>query len=59
MTYFDSTLNAEFSQSVLDRHPLDAALEWIRAHLSPEDVFDEGALTYWALDNDFAPKEDS
>ena len=36
--------NADFANHLLPAEPLDAAIEWIKANLSPDDVFDDEQL---------------
>jgi len=34
----------EFADEILVAEPLNMAIEWIRAHLAPDDVFDDDTL---------------
>jgi hypothetical protein len=43
--------NADFATHLFPADPLDTAIEWIKASLSPGDVFDEGALAEHARNN--------
>ena len=43
--------NADFANHLLPAEPLDAAIEWIKANLSPGDVFDEEQLAEHARNN--------
>lgn len=53
MTYTTS-LNRDFSQSVMNAdHLLNDTVDWIRDHLTPEDVYDQSVLEEWALNNGF------
>jgi len=45
--------NKKFTGSLLVQWPLDEAIDWIKANLSPEDVFDEDELSEWATDRGF------
>lgn len=47
----NTTRNREFGIEVLSQWPLDAALEWIKKTLGPEEVFDHAELISWARDN--------
>lgn len=48
----------EFAKEVFSKDALDDAIEWIKANLSPEDVFDRATLVEWAEDNDFVKLEE-
>lgn len=37
-----------FIDSIISSTLLEEAIEWIKRNLSPEDVFSEKELTYWA-----------
>lgn len=53
MTY-TSNLNKTFAENIIDTSfILDASVDWIASHLSPEDVFDQQTLEDWALSNGF------
>ena len=43
--------NRDFADEMLVQYPLDQAVEWIKANLSPGDVFDEGQLAEHARNN--------
>jgi hypothetical protein len=43
--------NADFANHLFPTDPLDTAIEWIKANLSPDDVFDEEALAEHARNN--------
>ena len=44
----------DFAEAVLKQDDLlEKTLEWIKENLSPEDVFDEGALAEWAEKNSY------
>jgi len=43
--------NADFAKQLFPADPLDAAIEWIKANLSPDDVFDEDQLAEHARNN--------
>jgi len=45
--------NAEFAELILERYPLDTAIEYIAKNLNPSEVFGENELGQWALDNGF------
>lgn len=45
--------NREFLRIILPAYPLDAAIEWIKENLTPDDVFGEDALSEWATNNGF------
>lgn len=48
----------DFIASVIDTSLLDQTLEWIRANMSPEDVFtDDSVLQTWAEDNGYVEEE--
>ena len=51
--------NDLFAAELLPAYPLDAAIEWIKANMKPEDVFDVAQLEEWAEENDWAPTEDA
>ena len=51
-------LNKMFSEHILPRYPLDEAIDWIRANLTPEDVFYSLELIDWALDNGFVKRDE-
>jgi len=43
--------NRDFADQFFPADPLDTAIEWIKANLSPDDVFDEEALAEHARNN--------
>ncbi len=43
--------NRDFADQLFPADPLDTAIEWIKANLSPDDVFDEDALAEHARNN--------
>jgi hypothetical protein len=43
--------NADFANHLFPADLLDAAIEWIKANLSPDDVFDEDQLAEHARNN--------
>jgi len=43
--------NADFANHLFPADPLDTAIEWIKANLSPGDVFEEDALADHARNN--------
>jgi hypothetical protein len=43
--------NADFANHLFPADPLDTAIEWIKANLSPDDVFDEEQLAEHARNN--------
>jgi hypothetical protein len=47
----DVQQNRDFAAVLLVQWPLDDAIEWIRKHMDPEDVFEPETLTCWANDN--------
>jgi len=49
----NSQQNEKFGKQILVQWPLDEALEWIRSHLEPEDVFELQTLRAWAEDNNY------
>jgi hypothetical protein len=48
-----STQDRNFLEEVIGARVLEAAMDWIAKEFSPEDVFDEGKLSDWALNNGF------
>jgi hypothetical protein len=42
----------DFIGTVIDDSLLDSAIDWIAHNMTPEQVFDEEALTQWAREND-------
>ena len=40
--------NRDFADEMLVQYPLDQAIQWIKANLSPDDVFDEEQLAEYA-----------
>lgn len=56
---FDVTNNRKFTDSIISGdYLLDDAVDWIQGNLSPEDVFDAGALSDWAVDNGYVEAAD-
>ncbi len=49
--------NAADDFETYDFDLLEGAKEWISGHLSPEDVFDEDALSEWAQGNGYKKEE--
>ncbi len=50
----------DFIENVIPGDLLGSAVDWIQEHLTPEQVFDEEALTQWARENDMrTPSETS
>ena len=43
--------NADFANHLFQADPLDTAIEWIKANLAPDDVFDDAAITHHARAN--------
>jgi hypothetical protein len=43
--------NADFANHLFPTDPLDTAVEWIKANLSPNDVFDDEQLAEHARNN--------
>jgi len=43
--------NEEFTRDFLPNSPLDTAIEWIKANVSPDDVFDDEQLAEHARNN--------
>jgi len=43
--------NADFTNHLFPNDALDTAIEWIKANLSPDDVFDESQLAEHARAN--------
>ena len=43
--------NRDFADEMLIQYPLDRAIQWIKANLSPGDVFDEEQLAEHARNN--------
>ena len=43
--------NVDFASHLLPAEPLDTAVEWIKANLSPGDVFDKEQLAEHARNN--------
>jgi len=43
--------NKDFIATLLPSYPLDEAVEWIKANLSPGDVFDDAQLAEYARSN--------
>jgi hypothetical protein len=43
--------NADFANHLFPADSLDAAIEWIKANLSPDDVFDEEQIAEHARNN--------
>ena len=43
--------NTKFTKEVLGEWPLDAAIDWIAAHLEPDDVFSDDQLREWVSEN--------
>jgi hypothetical protein len=41
----------EFIRSITAASLLEDAIEWIKSHLNPEEVFGEQALAEWAEEN--------
>jgi len=47
-----STLRS-FANTAIDEEFLQTVVEWVGAHLDPEDVFDEADLENWAINSGF------
>ena len=47
----------KFIDAIMCSSPLDEAIEWIKDHMSPEDVFDESELSEWAHKNGWEKPE--
>lgn len=48
-----------FADSVLDTdYVLEYTVDWIKANLSPEEVFDESDLAEWAVNNGYKLEDD-
>ena len=47
----NSKAEQSFANAIRADNVLDLALDWIRANLSPQDVFGTDALNAWASDN--------
>jgi hypothetical protein len=43
---------ADFITDVVHPDLLDDAIQWIKTHLNPNEVFDDGQLADWAREND-------
>jgi hypothetical protein len=50
---FNAHSNNEFTKELISSTPLDTAVEWIRDHMHPEDIFDEDELADWAKENGY------
>ena len=55
---FSTTNEKSFIEEIVPSSFLEDAVEWISVNLHPEDVFDEGTLDEWALDNGYVLEED-
>lgn len=54
----NTSKNREFVSNIISEFLLDEAIEWIASTLTPEEVFDEFALSDWAYENGFTKDED-
>lgn len=54
-----SSANKEFTEAVITipNYPLDEAIDWIKAHMSPDDVFDQRQLEEWAERNGYVEED--
>ncbi len=50
--------NKMFAEEILQRYPLDTAIDFIQTTMEPEDVFSDFKLSEWAIDNGFVKKEE-
>lgn len=48
----------DFIESIMPQYMLGEAIDWIRANLSPEDVFTVNELEEWADYNSYGLKEE-
>lgn len=49
--------NEDFVITIMGKHALDNALDWIRSTLSPDDVFTTATLEEWATENGFVENQ--
>lgn len=47
----------DFVVSVIDSSLLDMSIKWIGKNLSPEEVFKDADLEFWAVNNGYVLKE--
>ena len=45
--------NQSFTNNIMERNPLDKAIDWIADNMVPEDVFSQKQLEEWALESGF------
>jgi len=49
--------NDRFKQKIIDKWPLDEAIEYINKNLGPDDVFEDEELEKWAFRHGFTKTE--
>ena len=50
----------DFIENTIPSDLLDQAVEWVSRNMTPDQVFDDEALTHWARENDMrTPSETS
>lgn len=49
---------SDFAQELFGHSGLDDALEWIKANLTPNEVFDAADLDRWAVEHGYEGKAD-
>lgn len=49
--------DADFIKEVIPTSLLELALDWIANNMEPEDVFDDEALSEWAMASGFVKEE--
>lgn len=51
--------NQKFAEFLVEGTTLlDAAIEWVKDNMKPDDVFDNTDLSTWAEDNGFVKEEE-
>ena len=45
--------NEQFVKEILCSYPLDVAVDFIKGHFNPQDIFDEKELKTWAENNGY------
>jgi hypothetical protein len=45
----DGQRRAEFAEAIVNPMAYDAAIDWIKENLEPQDVFDNDKLSAWAV----------
>jgi len=48
----------EFAEWVVGTDALTPIVDWISVNMTPEEVFDDNALAYWARHNGFVEDEE-